>query len=171
DGGRASPRGAGQRQERHREQNTHASHMQGKPMLDPEKTSHSPSSSQFEFVATPRPDSSGKRHGTASAPLSRKHYRAPRSGSSMRAVMYAPTTPALRRGRPRPAPVLPGAVVVALTRGACGTTRTKANLTKAQFTARADAICRMTDAKLAYIRQLAEKLGRAPSAPPVMRQE
>jgi hypothetical protein len=85
--------------------------------------------------------------------------------------MYGPTTRAFRRGRSRSAHVLPLAIVVALTLGACGTTRTKANLTKAQFIARADAICRMTDAKLAYIRQLAAKMGHAPSAPPVIRQE
>jgi hypothetical protein len=67
--------------------------------------------------------------------------------------------------------VLPLVIVVVLMLGACGSARTRADMTKAQFIARADAICRAAEAKLAYIRQLAAKLGRAPSAPPVMRQE
>jgi hypothetical protein len=73
--------------------------------------------------------------------------------------------------RPRCVQVLLLAIVVVLMLGACGTARTTADMTKAQFIARADAICRAAEAKLAYIRQLAAKLGRAPSAPPVMRQE
>jgi hypothetical protein len=67
--------------------------------------------------------------------------------------------------------VLPIAVVVVLLLGACGTARTRADMTKAQFIARADAICRAAEVKLAHIRQLAARLGRAASAPPVMRQE
>jgi hypothetical protein len=67
--------------------------------------------------------------------------------------------------------VLPVLIVVAMLLGGCGTARTRADMTKAQFIARADAICRAAEAKLAYIRQLAAKLGRAASAPPVMRQE
>ena len=63
------------------------------------------------------------------------------------------------------------AIVVLLMLGACGTARTRADMTKARFIARADAICRAAEAKLTYIRQLAAKLGRAQSAPPVMRQE
>jgi hypothetical protein len=85
--------------------------------------------------------------------------------------MYRPTTRDSPRSRSRSSHVLPLTIIVALLLGACGTARTKADLTRAQFIARADAICRTTDAKLAYIRQLAAKLGRAPSAAPVMRQE
>lgn len=89
----------------------------------------------------------------------------------MRAVMYVPTTRDSQRHGSRSAHALAVAIVVALMLGACGTARTQADLTKAQFIARADVICRTMDAKLAYIRQLAAKLGRARSAPPVMRQE
>jgi hypothetical protein len=89
--------------------------------------------------------------------------------SSMRAVMYRPSTRDTHRRRPRSA--LPLAIVVVLMLGACGPAQTRADVTKAQFIARADAICRAAEAKLAYIRQLAAKLGRAPGAPPVMRQE
>jgi hypothetical protein len=85
--------------------------------------------------------------------------------------MYGPTTRYSPRHGFRSAHVLAVAIVVALMLSACGTARTQADLTKAQFIARADAICRTTDAKLAYIRQLAAKLGRARSAPAVMRQE
>ena len=91
--------------------------------------------------------------------------------SSMRAVMYRLTTRDVRRGRPRYAHVLFLAIVVVLMLGACGTARTRADMTKTRFIARADAICRAAEAKLTYIRQLAAKLGHAPSAPPVMRQE
>jgi hypothetical protein len=89
----------------------------------------------------------------------------------MRAVIDGPTTRDTHRRRTRSAHVLPLGIVVVLMLGACGTARTRADMTKAQFIARADAICRAAEAKLAYIRQLAAKLGRAPSAPPVMRQE
>ena len=89
----------------------------------------------------------------------------------MRAVMYWPTTRDSSRGRSRASHVLPLTIIAALMLGGCGTARTKADLTKAQFIAGADAICRTTEAKLAYIRQLAAKLGRAPSSAPVMRQE
>jgi hypothetical protein len=87
----------------------------------------------------------------------------------MRGVVYG--TGDTQGCRPGHAHVLFVAIVVVLMLGACGTARTRADMTKARFIARADAICRATEAKLTYIRQLAAKLGRAPSAPPVMRQE
>lgn len=50
-------------------------------------------------------------------------------------------------------------VVVGLVGGTgCGVTRTKQGLTKAQFIAHADAICRTEDVKLAYIEQRAAAL-------------
>jgi len=69
------------------------------------------------------------------------------------------------------AQVLPLAIAAALMIAACGTARTRAGVTKAQFAAQADAVCRGAHAKLAYITERAAKLGRPSSTPGVMRKE
>jgi hypothetical protein len=66
---------------------------------------------------------------------------------------------------------LPVAIVAVLAVTGCGTARTKAAITKAQFIARADAICQAEQAKLAFIRQRAGTPENAPTTPPVIRQE
>jgi hypothetical protein len=87
----------------------------------------------------------------------------------MRGVVYGAFD--IQSRRPGYAHLLFLAIVVLLMLGACGSARTRADMTKARFIARADAICRAAEAKLTSIRQLAAKLGRAPSAPSVLRQE
>ena len=63
------------------------------------------------------------------------------------------------------------AIVAVLLVTSCGTTRTKAAITKAQFIARADAICQAEQAKLAFIKQRARTPENAPTPPPVIRQQ
>jgi hypothetical protein len=53
----------------------------------------------------------------------------------------------------------------------CGATRTKRGLSRAQFIASADAVCRHEQAKLRFIADRARRLGQAISSPRVIRQQ
>ena len=57
-------------------------------------------------------------------------------------------------------PTLLAVIAIVVLTGAmgCGVTRTKAGLTRAQFIARADAICRAEDEDLTYVEHRAAKL-------------
>jgi hypothetical protein len=76
-----------------------------------------------------------------------------------------------RDRRTRRDQVLPVAIVAVLAVTSCGTARTNAAVTKAQFIARADAICQAEQAKLAFIKLGAGAAGEGPTTPSVIRQE
>jgi len=67
--------------------------------------------------------------------------------------------------------VLAAGMLAALSAAGCGVTREKRGLTRAQFVASADAVCRHEQAKLAYIAARAHRLSRALTAPRVIRQQ
>jgi hypothetical protein len=53
----------------------------------------------------------------------------------------------------------------------CGATRAKRGLSRAQFIASADAVCRYEQAKLLFVADRARRLGRSITAPHVIRQQ
>jgi len=73
--------------------------------------------------------------------------------------------------RHQPGVVIAAGMLAALSASGCGATREKRGLSRVQFIASADAACRFEQGKLAYIEARAQRLGRALSAPPVIRQQ
>jgi hypothetical protein len=70
----------------------------------------------------------------------------------------------------QPCALIAAGALAALLAAGCGTTREKRGLSRAQFVASADAVCRYEQAKLATIEARAQRLGRADTAPSVIRQ-
>ena len=71
----------------------------------------------------------------------------------------------------QPAVLIAAGVLAAAAATGCGATRAKRGFSRAQFIASADAVCRLEQAKLAYISQRARRIGRALAAPSVIRQQ
>jgi hypothetical protein len=62
-------------------------------------------------------------------------------------------------------------ILAAATAAGCGVTPERPGLTRAQFVAAADAVCRHEQAKRAFIQTRAQRLGRSLAAPAVIRQQ
>jgi len=72
--------------------------------------------------------------------------------------------------RHQPGAVIAAGMLAALSASGCGATREKKGVTRARFIASADAACRLEQGRLAFIEARAQRPGRAPAAPPVIRQ-
>jgi hypothetical protein len=71
----------------------------------------------------------------------------------------------------RGAVLLLAGLIVGVCATGCGSTRAKRGFSRAQFIASADSVCRLEQAKLAFISQRARRLGHALAAPSVIRQQ